>query len=80
MFCAHLRCQACVQDYEGEDERVQQTGSQVLRQHVCEMEEAGAHGTQGELLFLSPCQLLAISSASTAVDPYTWLGVKIIVF
>lgn len=33
-------CEAGVQDTKGKDERVQQTGRQVLRQHVREMEEA----------------------------------------
>jgi hypothetical protein len=41
---SHQGCEDGVQDLEGEEEGVQQTRRQVLRQHVCEMEEAGAHG------------------------------------
>lgn len=47
-------------------------GRQVLRQHICEMEEAGAHGHQGELPFPSRSQPLAVSLASTAVHSYAW--------
>jgi hypothetical protein len=58
VFCADQGREAGVQDPKGEDEGVQQTGRQVLRQHVREVEEAGAHGHQGELPFPSRFSLL----------------------
>ena len=68
IFCAHLGCQACIQDSEGEDERVQQTGCQIRRQHVCEMDEAGTHGHQGKLLLRSSYNFIKFAVVARAEE------------
>lgn len=52
-WCQQIqRCEAGIQDSEGESEGVQQEGRQVLREHVCQDEQVGACGAQCEASFL----------------------------